>query len=90
MVDWDRAVVRADVPVGSSLVLRVRTGSTAKPDATWSSWSRVPARGRISGSSRYIQYKLELVSPIGIASPSVQAIGFSSNGNLKDDAREDR
>ena len=80
MVDWDRALWHAKVPSGSKLVISVRTGSTVKPDRTWSSWKTVTSKGKITGSSRYIQYKLQMTSPIGAAPPVLYGIGFSNDG----------
>lgn len=88
MVDWDRAVWNADLPTGSRAVLSVRTGSTADPDRTWSAWSAVPAKGRITGSSRFIQYRVDLSSSAGEAAPSLYAIGFSNNGAAPEDELE--
>jgi hypothetical protein len=89
MVDWDRAVWAADLPSGSTAVLRVRTGSTDKPDDTWSDWQTVPLKtGRLGGSSRLIQYQLELTSAAGATAPSLYAIGFSSNAVLAADDHE--
>jgi hypothetical protein len=80
MVDWDRPIWQADVPTGSKLVVSVRTGSTRRPDSTWSDWSRVSGKSKIPGSSRYIQYRLTMTSPVGTAAPVLYGIGFSNNG----------
>ena len=45
MVDWDQAIWHAEVPSGSKLVISVRTGSTLKPDRTWSDWSTLTSQG---------------------------------------------
>lgn len=80
MVDWDRMVSRATEPAGSTLVVRVRTGSTASPDDTWSDWTKVRGGGRVSGSSRFLQYEVTLTSAKGAVAPQLLAVGFSANG----------
>jgi hypothetical protein len=80
MVDWHMALWHAQVPSGSKLVVSVRTGSTLEPDKSWTDWSTVGSGGQITGSSRYIQYKLKLTSPAGTASPVLYGIGFSNDG----------
>ena len=80
MVDWDRIVSGTAVPQGSTLVVRVRTGSTVSPDRTWSDWKAVTGGGRVTGSSRFIQYEVVLTSRAGSAAPELRAIGFTANG----------
>jgi hypothetical protein len=59
-----------------------------KPDKTWSSWRTVSSKGQIAGSSRYIQYKLKMTSPIGSAPPVLYGIGFSNDGDPPQQERE--
>ena len=80
MVDWDRMVSRRVVPDGTTLAVRVRTGSTETPDRTWSDWKAVTAKGRVKGSSRLIQYEVVMTSKPGSAAPELRAIGFTANG----------
>jgi len=80
MVDWDQAVTRMVVPKGSSAVIKVRTGSTATPDGSWTAWKAVSKAGRITGSSRLIQYQVTLTSAAKAEAPAVLAVGFTGNG----------
>ena len=80
MVDWEQALWHAKVPSGSKLVVSIRTGSTLRPNRTWSGWSTVASKGQTTGSSRYIQYKLKMTSPVAAAPPVLYGIGFSNNG----------
>jgi len=80
MVVWDRAIWDGKIPAGATATLNIRTGSTLTPDRTWSDWQKVPATGRITGTSRYIQYKATMSSGAGVTAPSLWAIGFSNNG----------
>ncbi|MGW0230856.1 DUF4082 domain-containing protein [Actinopolymorpha singaporensis] len=81
MVVWDRAIWDCTIPKGATASLQVRTGSTAKPDTTWTDWTKVPANGRISGASRYLQYSVQLTVGAGANAPSLWAVGFSHNGD---------
>jgi hypothetical protein len=88
MVDWHKAMWDAQVPSGSKLVVSVRTGSTLEPDKTWSDWSTVDSEGPITGSSRYIQYKLKMTSPVATAAPILYGIGFSNDSAPPPQERE--
>ncbi len=79
-VDWRRAVLRGDLPAGTRATVRVRTGATAEPGASWSAWSSPRSDGDPLGrSGRYLQYRVDLVAS-GTALPSVTAVGFTHSG----------
>jgi hypothetical protein len=80
MVTWDRLRYRADVPAGSSLRISVRMGSTPTPDATWSAWTPVDQGGRVAGSSRYLQYRVEMGTTAAGRTPVLRDIGVTHNG----------
>ena len=81
LVTWDRLTYQAEVPGGARLRVFVRTGSTATPDGTWSSWSAVGQGQRVEGGSRYAQYRVELTRAAGGDSPILHGIGITSDGN---------
>jgi hypothetical protein len=79
---WLTAVVRSSLPAGSTLALRVRSGSTPVPDGSWSGWRTVAGDGAsVGGAGRFLQFRLELSAPRG-SSPSVTAVGFTHSGQL--------
>jgi Purple acid Phosphatase, N-terminal domain len=84
MVTWDRASWRADVPAGTSLRVSVRAGSTSEPDGTWTRFTPLAGSGaslaKILGSSRYIQYRVDLVSGDPARTPVLESIGFTYTG----------
>lgn len=83
MVRWDRAVWEAELPAGTEIKVRVRTGSTPDPDESWSEWSTVAKPGdRINGESRYLQYSVELTRAATTGAPTLTSIGFTHNGDL--------
>jgi methionine-rich copper-binding protein CopC len=90
MTDWDRAFTRVDLPKGTKLSISVRTGSMAVPDGSWTDWTTVPKSGQVSGSSRYLQYKLTLEASSRAAAPSVSAVGFSNNAGSIEHEKETR
>jgi len=80
MVTWDRMTYQADVPAGATLRVSVRIGSTATPDATWSAWTPVASGGRVVGSSRYLQYRVDMSTTGGASTPVLRDIGITNNG----------
>jgi hypothetical protein len=83
MVTWDRGFWYGRQPVGSTVKISVRTGSTLEPNSTWSKWAPLTGSGdRVVGDSRYIQYRVELSSSPGGTAPVLTAIGFTHSGGL--------
>ncbi len=80
MVTWDRLTYQADVPTGATLQVSVRIGSTATPDASWSAWTPVASGGRVVGSSRYLQYRVQMSTTGDASSPVLRDIGITNNG----------
>jgi len=74
-VNWQALSWSADTPTGTGVELSVRTGDTATPDASWSPFAPVAASGApVGGSSRYIQYRVELSTSDDGRSPSLAAV----------------
>lgn len=74
-VVWDGVAKTGSIPVGTTVTVRVRSGNTATPDATWSAWATVPASGAISRTSRYAQYQLVLATTgTRFETPTVSAV----------------
>lgn len=66
---WGRLSWRGDLPEGTQVSFKTRTGNSARPDSTWSDWSApitAPAQSAItSPNARYIQWRVELRSAKG-------------------------
>jgi hypothetical protein len=64
---WGQLTWRADKPGSSRLVMRTRSGNSARPDKTWSEWSEPlsePKSATIkSPNARFIQWKAEFTGP---------------------------
>ncbi|HEY2013479.1 MAG TPA: hypothetical protein VGH38_08265 [Bryobacteraceae bacterium] len=74
---WGSLSWRGEVPSGSTLVFRTRSGNSAKPDRTWSDWSEpltTASGSRIaSPNARYIEWKAELAGTGG-ATPILNSV----------------
>lgn len=63
VVGWDTLTRDVVAPSGTSVTVRVRSGNTATPDATWTAWTTVSATtSSITRSSRYVQAQVVLTS----------------------------
>ncbi|MFC4069685.1 DUF4082 domain-containing protein [Actinoplanes subglobosus] len=80
MVHWDRLTYQGAVPAGAKLKVFVRTGSTATPDGSWTGWTAVGQGGRVTGGSRFVQYRVELTRTAGGASPVLRGVSITSDG----------
>jgi hypothetical protein len=74
---WGRLSWRANLPAGTQLAFRTRTGNSARPDNTWSDWSGPLSdanKGLVtSPNARYIQWRVEFRSSNGTA-PAVDSV----------------
>ncbi len=77
---WGSLSWRGDLPAGSKIVFRTRSGNSAKPDRTWSEWSDPMSDGagsRIaSPNARFIQWKLEMTGAGG-ATPILNSVSLA-------------
>ncbi|BDC49531.1 hypothetical protein F183_A18470 [Bryobacterales bacterium F-183] len=74
---WGRLHWLGDLPAGTSVEFRTRTGNSSRPDATWSDWS-APLRDSknaliASPNARFIQWKLSMTGS-GTATPSIHSV----------------
>jgi hypothetical protein len=77
---WANGSWTASIPTGTTVGLAVRTGNTATPDASWTSWVPLSGSGAtIGGASRYIQYQATLTSNVLGVSPVLQSVSFAYN-----------
>ena len=72
---WGALAWTAEVPSGTGLAFSVRRGDTPTPDATWTAFAPIAASGgTIGGSSRYLQYRVELTSGDPAVTPSIAQV----------------
>jgi hypothetical protein len=76
---WGRLTWRADIPNGTKLAFRTRTGNSGRPDNTWSDWSGPlndpGASGLItSPNARYIQWKAEFTGSSAGDTPGLYSV----------------
>jgi len=78
---WSSLWWTGDVPEGTAVEVRTRTGSTTDPtDGTWGQWSAASQRPGwsqvLNDPARFIQYHLTLRKEAGAPSPLVQSLGI--------------
>src|SRR5262249_23667915 len=77
---WGRLSWRAETNAGRRVELFTRTGNSADPHATWSSWSTAltDPRGSVLGSpeGRFLQWRVRLSEASGTA-PAIAAVTAS-------------
>ncbi len=74
-VAWGALNWTEQTPAGTSIALSVRTGDTPSPDGSWSGWTPIAASGDdMPGTSRYAQYKAELVSGDADVTPTLSEV----------------
>jgi len=77
---WGSLSWRGEMPAGTSIQFRTRSGNSAKPDRTWSDWSETltnPSGSRItSPNARYIEWKAELTGVSG-ATPVITSVSLA-------------
>ncbi|MEZ4647699.1 MAG: DUF6605 domain-containing protein [Candidatus Eisenbacteria bacterium] len=57
---WGTFAWGADTPSGTSILMSVRTGDTAVPDGSWTSFVPIGNGGLVGQSGRYVQYRAAL------------------------------
>jgi methionine-rich copper-binding protein CopC len=76
-VTWTDAQWASVVPTGASLAVSVRMGNTATPNSTWTDFLPLASSGAvIGGSSRYIQYEVNLATTNLGQTPVLQAMNL--------------
>jgi hypothetical protein len=75
---WGACHVAGSVPGGTRVEVATRTGNAAKPDKTWSAWSKpqlVAGRAVVrSPAARFIQYRLILSTRDAAKTPRVREV----------------
>jgi hypothetical protein len=60
---------------GTTTAITYRTGDTPTPDATWTAFTTLGTGGALTGSSRYVQYMVQMTSN-GVKAPAVQDLSI--------------
>ena len=79
---WNDVNWNAQLPTGTSLNINLRTGNTANPDGTWTSFSSVSNGGTYGIPGQYIQYRADLSTNDVAFSPVFNDISVSCSGVL--------
>ena len=74
-VEWTEARWAADVPEGTSLTLRWRSGDSPAPDRAWSGWAVLRGPTAVARRiSRYVQYRAELATTDASSTPALREV----------------
>ena len=72
---WGSLVADATTPAGTTVSFETRSGDTAAPDASWSTFQPLGSGGKIqSPSGRYIQYRATLSTTDTAATPTLHGV----------------
>jgi hypothetical protein len=71
---WVKLTTTSTVPSGTTSTITYRTGSTPVPDETWTAFTALGTGGVMTGTSRYIQYSIQLSSTAVTKTPLVQDV----------------
>lgn len=78
--------IRADgeIPAGTRLRLRVRSGNAEKPDGTWSPWTAVSGETAKVPAARYFQWRADFAASGRGESPVLERVEFTyAEANLR-------
>ena len=79
--NWGSLSYDSQAPGGTSVSLEVRTGDTATPGDTWTSWTPVAHEGVIGGIAPYAQYRATLDTTDPASTPVLSEVRLSyTNG----------
>ncbi|NLE76839.1 MAG: exo-alpha-sialidase [Chloroflexi bacterium] len=79
LAGWSRIQWEAQTPGSSSLAIQTRTGNTAAPDASWSSWSAPYAQSNVpvvSPAARYLQVRATFTRGGLLSTPVLDEVGL--------------
>jgi alpha-tubulin suppressor-like RCC1 family protein len=71
---WQKLTATSSVPSGTMATFTYRTGNTPVPDASWTSFTAPALGGTVTGSSRYMQFAIQLGSTVVTRTPVVQDV----------------
>jgi len=73
-VSWENISWIENKPTGTNIVVEIRTGGKSVPDNTWSSWESVTNGQSVDRNSRFIQYKINLLTDNAAITPTLNEI----------------
>jgi hypothetical protein len=72
---WQKLTSTSTIPSGSTSTITYRSGSTPTPDdGTWTAFTALGTGGVLSGSSRYVQFRIQMTSTTGAKAPVIQDV----------------
>jgi hypothetical protein len=72
---WQKLTSTSTIPSGSTSTITYRSGNTPTPDdGTWTAFTALGTGGVLSGSSRYVQFRIQMTSTTGAKAPVIQDV----------------
>jgi alpha-tubulin suppressor-like RCC1 family protein len=71
---WQKLTATSSAPTGTTMTLTYRTGDTPVPDGSWTSFTAAGTGGALVGSSRYVQFAIQLNSTAVAKTPTIQNV----------------
>ena len=76
-VAWKTLWAAGDIPLGTKVVVDIRTGDTATPDATWTVFREVRPGDSIASFARYAQFRVRLATSLPGTTPVIKEIALA-------------
>jgi hypothetical protein len=76
-VAWQTMSAVGDIPTGTQVIVDIRTGDTATPDATWTVFRAVTPGDSIASFARYAQYRVRLATTAPNLTPTIKEIALA-------------
>jgi hypothetical protein len=71
---WQKLTSTSTIPSGTTSTITYRMGETPVPDETWTSFTALGTGGVMTGSSRYVQFAIQMTTTAVAKTPVVQDV----------------
>jgi len=74
IVAWQKVTTTSTVPAGTTSTITYRPGDTPAPDASWTAFTALGTGGVMTGSSRYVQFSIQMTTTAAAKTPVIQDV----------------
>jgi hypothetical protein len=72
---WLKLTTTSTIPSGTTSTITYRTGMLPNPeDGTWSAFTALGTAGALTGSSRYVQFRIQMTTTVAARTPVIQVV----------------
>jgi hypothetical protein len=71
---WQKLTTTSTIPSGTTSTITYRMGETPEPDATWTSFTALGTGGLMTGSSRYVQFNIQMTTTAVAKTPVISDV----------------